>query len=731
MSEPNLERVGEAFFEAEKAEGLVQWRIGNVSFWPVVRSRLLKAMTKNSRMFEAEGETAYVPEHLKTYQGRSPAVLMFKKLRRLPIRARLDEPSFKSLSKVTVLVVPPEERGLDGQDDASKGVIAEFGSRAFVLGTGIWDEVSPRPHVEELNSIFWTRYGLAGRVLARLLVSKADKARYAAMVNSVEQLAPLNPYNRFPYWMVSKHLVETLAYRAIFRRMRKLETVYYSGDEQPSILAVAKSRGLKLVNLLETESISGYEDTAVVEMQSAFLQKVAELALEGWKSRGMEYWPMLRRRILEVLTFNFRLAPAERIRLQLPDHMQAYTGRPPVRLLWAAVNRIPLKLRKGEPNFSNLSQLGSIIVPFATRDSQGIDKFAQPVIELIGSTSLVLGIGQWDQISPRARVEDLERFFRNRFRLWSKLVARLIVTVDTKAKYRRAAALLEKSGAKLESFETFPYELLEAFLAERRGYRRLFKRMRNLKHVYMVNAARMSFIAAAHERGIKVTEIQSGVFSKYSLQFSWPGSPRVDYIPDEILTWGEYWTEGIERASQQTVRVIGSTEEFEAARNKGIRRIEGQVVFLSQPLVGINLLNVAIDFAKARPDLKVIYKLHPRNLINDFKDHIGELGGASSNFKLVQNERSSLEVIAESEIAVGVFSTALIEAAGLDTKVAIIKLPGWQHLSPLVEGGHAGAFDTVEELLENVDKLPKSREGEFFYGKRADWHEVLGVTPAS
>ena len=94
---------------------------------------------------------------------------------------------------------------------------------------------------------------------------------------------------------------------------------------------------------------------------------------------------------------------------------------------------------------------------------------------------------------------------------------------------------------------------------------------------------------------------------------------------------------------------------------------------------------------------------------------------------MMQTERSSLEVIAESEIAVGVFSTALIEAAGLDTKVAIVKLPGWEHLSPLVDGGHAGAFDTVEELLAGIDSLPKSREGEYFYGKRADWHEVLGV----
>jgi hypothetical protein len=82
----------------------------------------------------------------------------------------------------------------------------------------------------------------------------------------------------------------------------------------------------------------------------------------------------------------------------------------------------------------------------------------------------------------------------------------------------------------------------------------------------MVNAARMSFQAAAQSLGMKIVEIQSGVFSKYSLQFSWPGSPKVDYLPNEILTWGEYFTDGIEHAGGQNIRVIGSTKEFDAVR---------------------------------------------------------------------------------------------------------------------------------------------------------------------
>lgn len=730
MSDSNLERIGEAFFAAEKAENLVQWRVGNVSLWPVVRSRLLKAMTKNSRMYTQDGRRAFVPDHLKTYKGRSPAKLLWKKLNYLPIGAVGEEPNYKNLRIATALVLPPKDRGIDGSEDASAAVLKE-NLNAFVLGAGIWDEVSTRPHTNELADIFWNRFSFAARVAARLMVTDSDKARYSKAVKALEAFAPLNPYNRFPYWMVSKHLAERWGYSMLLRRMPKLAKVFVPGNESPSLVAAAKRRGLEVLDYIgEQLNPNTNEDPFITELRSAYLKIAEDQKLGEWITRDLPYWSIFRSRVLRVMIRNYRLANPDASKVRVPDHLKTYRGRPPVKLLWAAVNRLPVRLRNGEPDFKNFKKLKHLIVPFATRDGEGIDKFSQPVIELLGHESLVFGIGQWDQVSPRVRIEDLERFFRNRYRLWSKLVARLIVSSAHKSKYQRAVAILEQSGAKLEPFDEFPFELLEAFLAERRGFRKLLRRCPNVKTIYMVNAARMSFIAAAHERGIKVIEIQSGVFSKYSLQFSWPGSPRVDYIPDEILTWGDYWTEGIERASQQTVRIIGSTEEFEQARNAGFKRIQGQVVFLSQPLVGLNLLKVAIEFARARKDLKVIFKLHPRNLIVDFKDYAAELGGLPTNLSMMQTERSSLEVIAESEIAVGVFSTALIEAAGLDTKVAIVKLPGWEHLSPLVDGGHAGAFDTVEELLAGIDSLPKSREGEYFYGKRADWHEVLDVPSA-
>jgi hypothetical protein len=326
----------------------------------------------------------------------------------------------------------------------------------------------------------------------------------------------------------------------------------------------------------------------------------------------------------------------------------------------------------------------------------------------------------WDKLSNRARLEDFNDMFIKKYGTFASIAVRLMLRGRDYKKYQRVVEFIEREvGISMAPYDVFPRWLLRSFIAERRGYRKLLAAT-SAKTVYMVNAARMSFQAAAQSLGMKIVEIQSGVFSKYSLQFSWPGSPKVDYLPNEILTWGEYFTDGIEHAGGQNIRVIGSTAEFDAVREANLKRDSNQVVFLTQPLVGNDILRAAIKFARAKPNLKVIVKMHPRNDLEDFKRVIESAGGSPQNMTLMQSERSSLEVIAESEVAVGAFSTALIEAAGLGTKVAILRLPGWQHLAPMVDGGYASAFESADELAANYDNLRVAGDKYFFYGQRAD-----------
>ena len=487
------------------------------------------------------------------------------------------------------------------------------------------------------------------------------------------------------------------------------------------------------------------EDKGIASIGEAFFAVEAAEDLYNWRVMGVQIWPVMRSRLLKTLMANSGLfASGQGKQVDFYDNVEQYRGRKPALLLWRAVRfgwLGPLASRAfsprkiagaaahlGEPDYRNLKSKQAIVVPFATRDGNEpqIEKFAQPVIDALGDRGLILGVGTWDKITNRPRVEDLNGYFNRRWHYPAAVIVRLGVKKADLAKYARVVKALEtQTGFSLDPLRTFPRWMLRIFFIQKHGYRKIFKRT-SAKYVFAVNAARMPLQAAAQSLGMKVIEIQSGVFSKYSLQFSWPGSPKIEYIPDEIWTWGDYWTSGIERAGGQSVRVIGSTEEFESIRERHIPKVAGQVVVLSQPLIGLDILKAAVDFAAARPDLKVIFKLHPRNEIEEFAGYLAGLpGSAPANLSLMQFEKSSLEVIAESEISVGVFSTALIEAAGLGAKVAIIKLPGWEHLAPLIDGGYASAFDTAAELVAEIDELRNPADEYFFYGRRANIQAIV------
>lgn len=468
------------------------------------------------------------------------------------------------------------------------------------------------------------------------------------------------------------------------------------------------------------------ENSNLARIAEAFFEIERRENLYDWKIGGISVWVVIRSRLFRTITQNSNLYDWNTAKkLDVSDDPRLWTGRNTAQLLWQAATGKAPKPLAGEPDFSNLRGKTSIVVPFATRDANLVEKFSKPVTDALGDSALVLGVGTWDKLSNRPRLEDFNAMFIRKYGLFASLMVRALVTKKHHDKYARIVKYIEESvGASLAPYDKFPRWMFRQFIAHRHGYRKLLKAT-SAKTMYMVNAARMPLQAAAQSLGIKIVEIQSGVFSKYSLQFSWPGSPNVDYIPNEIWTWGEYFTAGIEHAGNQTIRVVGSTGEFDSVREKNIPRKKNQVVFLSQPLVGLEILRTALAFAEAKPKMQVILKLHPRNDLDEFNRDINARGGLPDNCVMIQNERSSLEVIAESELAVGAFSTALIEAAGLGTRVALLRVPGWDHLKPLVDGGHAALFASADELVAGLNDIPQPKDPYFFYGRKADISALL------
>ncbi len=448
--------------------------------------------------------------------------------------------------------------------------------------------------------------------------------------------------------------------------------------------------------------------------------------LYNWNVLGVRLWPLVRFRVFYNLTkssgiYTWKIAP----KLVLPDGYPEFKGTPGHTSLWRGVTGWRWHLRGIIPKFMRDPRLDQwvkaedMVSPFSNRDARGVDKYTQPVLDILGEKALRWGVGSWDRKREWPHLDNLQADFRRKWGLLAGLYVRLNLKQQDYEKWKRVISFLEaETRSSAGPYKSFPRWTLRHHFAERHGYRILFSRL-NLKRLFIVNASRMNFMASAQEAGIKVIELQCGVFSNYNVQFSWPGRPNIPYLPNEIWTWGDYWTSGIENAGSQEIVVSGATEEFEEVRERGANHKPNTIVVMSQPLIGARLFADSLKLANLNPDYTIVFKMHPKDVLEEF------VGEQPHNFSIAPASSRSLDLLSESEICVGVFSTTLIEAAGLGNKVALLKLSGWEHLLPLVNSGHAAAFDTIEQLSAGLSELPPPGDPYFFYGKRIDYRQLI------
>lgn len=464
----------------------------------------------------------------------------------------------------------------------------------------------------------------------------------------------------------------------------------------------------------------------VPEVVQAFWHVEKEENLLEWKVMGVYLWPLIRSKLFYHLTNNSGIYAWRSYKpLELPEWVERFEGKPGHIALWQGLTGWRWFLRNLIPEQSKDARLKqwlsatSAVAPFSNRDSEGTDRYSKPVLDELGEQALLFGVGSWDRTKATPHLDNLGQLFRDRWGFIASVVVRLGVKKKHYEKYRRVINYLETTlNTTAGNYKPFPRWIIRNFFCERRGYRKLFSRL-NVKQVFIVNASRMFFMGAAQASGIKVIELQCGVFSKYNMQFSWPGRPAVHYIPDEIWTWGNYWTEGIENSGTQKIVVAGATSEFEAARQTTSKHEPKTIVAMSQPLNGADFYKSIIRLSQLLPDYRVTFKPHPKDDLQAF------IGNPPKNMKIASPDERSIDLLKDSEICVGVFSTALIEAASLGTKVAILKLAGWEHLEPFINGKYANAYETVDELVTDIPNLRPSANPYHFYGKRVPIAELL------
>lgn len=246
-------------------------------------------------------------------------------------------------------------------------------------------------------------------------------------------------------------------------------------------------------------------------------------------------------------------------------------------------------------------------------------------------------------------------------------------------------------------------EILEKEKSMLPFYRAVLRRAAPKAVVATNLGSRLQLVKACRERGIPLVELQQGALHRYHLESVY-GNHRVnrEYMPDYYFTYGDFWNRFIALPLERVWSVGFPYYEREAARYRNVERKNNQILFLSQPMVGQQMVRFALELTQALGErYHIVYKLHPDEGA-DWRTHYAPL--LDSAVEVVSDkDRPLYHLFAESTVQVGVSSTALFEGLGFGLPTYLLDAPGVELMPALVEAGSAQLISSPQELRELLE----------------------------
>jgi hypothetical protein len=235
---PSIERVWAIFAEIEARERLVDWRIGSIYLWPLLRGMLMREVTEQLGIFERRPpspQAYYAPESAEAVARFMPA---------------------------DYAVVPFTRRDSNGLDPFSGFIVDSLkahGHKPLVLGMGPEDAGSGRPQVENLEQEFMARYRRPAMLLVAPTLRKAHVAKYSRVIRHIESellsetvhlgldvTTITGPYRHFPRWLLVQFAAQRMGWKKFFLTA-KVRKVFIVNAWKRALIAGAQAAGVTVV----------------------------------------------------------------------------------------------------------------------------------------------------------------------------------------------------------------------------------------------------------------------------------------------------------------------------------------------------------------------------------------------------------------------------------------------------------------------------------------------------
>lgn len=432
---------------------------------------------------------------------------------------------------------------------------------------------------------------------------------------------------------------------------------------------------------------------------------------------GMQVWPLLRTKIYYRLAQQLGMFDAPH-----PHPEQGAKASEPIQ------------------NLAGVPKARVVVVPFS-RQVAGSDPYSDRVLDALRAG----GKSHWvlRHNDPDAPM-DIHRL-REAFELWyepgvARAMRKLAKQRAANGWQRIVQALEGEFGVQLDKYREYPKWLFRRHLIEAYGFFRMF-RAAGTRQLFLVNAySHPSLVLGAKFALVRVSELQHGFISNFHPAYSYPGGilgRRVQSSPHRLLVWGSFWT-GAARLPRNTHALVsGPTVPFDEGRKRVLlARKSGspkasasglRITFTSQGALAAALFQAAQHFAKLLPEHSITYRLHPNESLEDYAQWHKN---SPSNLSLSHREPVFLDLLAETDVLVGGFSTTLFEGLAFGLPVLALKLPGYENLGTAVGSGDIHLLDasaTEPEIQSALERAKPCPDPNRYYAELAEPRRFPGV----
>ncbi len=266
-----------------------------------------------------------------------------------------------------------------------------------------------------------------------------------------------------------------------------------------------------------------------------------------------------------------------------------------------------------------------------------------------------------------------------------------------------------------------------SYKPSRSYYNKILNRTKPRLIIEVVSYGRNNLILneLAKEKGIPTIELQHGIMGNQHIAYNFAKKMDLPTFPDYIFAFGQYWKDNTRLPiDDDKVKIVGwpyYEQKLNKYKQKGISndRDKKTILFISQGTIGEELSKIAVEFFRSfnNDEYRIIYKLHPGEYAR-WKDEYPWL--IDSGIEVIDHNLQDMHYyFAQSDIQIGVGSTAIYEGLGYGLATIIIELYGHQVMATLYDelkiAYLAKNAEDVLCILKNIGSQMRDHDMSYFW----------------